>query len=385
MASITQYETKSGKKLWRYQYTTGIDPLTGKVKRTTKRGFRTKKEAEISASRAMLNVENHGYAENQNITYKEVYDYFMKSYQNTVKGSTLNRVLGLFKYHILPVLGKYPIKKISVPMCQDMVNHWSTELKDYRKIKNYAGLVFKEAKRLKMIYDNPIELVILPKKPPVIGSEKWENFWDKDELQLFFQYLNQEYSDKNEKAITLFRLLAFSGMRKGEALALNWSDINFNDCTVSINKTVTRAVDNKMVLGTPKTNKSIRTIDLDNKTISILKNWRKIQREEMLMLGFNTDNIEQLIFPNSYNKLLSFTKPNRWLDHIIDKYNLKHITVHGLRHTACALLFESGATIKQVQERLGHSDAETTLNIYAHVSKYAKKETATKFAEYMNF
>ncbi|MCP9313403.1 Arm DNA-binding domain-containing protein [Liquorilactobacillus satsumensis] len=106
MASITQYTTKTGKKLWRCQYSIGTDSVTGKSIRTTKRGFITKKEAELAASKALLDVSNHGYAENHNLKYSEVYDYFIKSYKNTVKESTLNRVLGLFKHHILPVLGK---------------------------------------------------------------------------------------------------------------------------------------------------------------------------------------------------------------------------------------------------------------------------------------
>ncbi|MCZ2491906.1 site-specific integrase [Dellaglioa carnosa] len=258
-------------------------------------------------------------------------------------------------------------------------------LQNVTKIKNYAGLVFKEAKRLKIIYDNPIELVILPKKPTALGEEKFENFWDINELRTFFTHLNTEYSGTHDKVIALFRLLAFTGMRKGEALALQFTDFDFINNTVTINKTVTRAVDNHMVIGTPKTVKSFRTIDIDVLTSKIIQKWQNTQRKEMLMLGFNTNNTNQLVFPNKDNMLLNVTKPNKWLDHIISKYDLKHITVHGLRHTACALLFESGATIKQVQERLGHSNAETTLNIYAHVSKYAKKETADKFAKYVNF
>ncbi|HCU0710950.1 TPA: tyrosine-type recombinase/integrase, partial [Enterococcus faecalis] len=62
---------------------------------------------------------------------------------------------------------------------------------------------------------------------------------------------------------------------------------------------------------------------------------------------------------------------------------LKYITTHGFRHTHCSLLFEAGASIKEVQERLGHSDVHTTLNIYAHVSKQIKAETANKFADYV--
>ncbi|MCI1921769.1 MAG: site-specific integrase [Liquorilactobacillus nagelii] len=385
MASISKYQNKSGKTMWRYQVFAGIDHVTGKRRNISRKGFKTKNEAELSMSKLLVSIDQHGFAEKNDLTYLKVYEYFIKSYRNTVKESTLNRVLGLFKYHVLPALGNYPIKDITTPICQEIVNKWSNNLKDFRKVKNYAGLVFKEAKRLKIIYDNPMDLVILPKPVKKIGSEKFENFWDRNELKKFFECLDEEYSSKNYKAIALFRLLAFTGMRKGEALALQWSDLNFLQKTLSINKTVTRAIDNKMVVGTPKTEHSIRVLDLDAKTLTVLKRWKQVQRKELLILGYNSDSQNQLVFTNYYNRLLSTTKPNKWLDHIIKKYDLKHIGVHGFRHTFASIAFESGATIKQVQVQLGHADVQTTLNVYSHVSKYAKKQTINKYAGYLGF
>ena len=77
------------------------------------------------------------------------------------------------------------------------------------------------------------------------------------------------------------------------------------------------------------------------------------------------------------------TKPNQKLDRILKKNELKRITVHGLRHTHCSLLFEAGLPIQEVKERLGHSDIKTTMNIYTHVTKKAKEKSAEKFAAYI--
>ena len=79
------------------------------------------------------------------------------------------------------------------------------------------------------------------------------------------------------------------------------------------------------------------------------------------------------------------TNPDQKLDRIIKKNELKRITIHGFRHTHCSLLFEAGASVKEVQDRLGHSDIQTTMNIYAHVTEKAKEKTAEKFAKYVNF
>jgi hypothetical protein len=111
MSSITKYKTKAGKTFYRVQYTIGVDPLTGKKKRTQKRGLKTQREAKLFLAKQMVDIDKHGFAENQKVKYQDVYDYFMKSYKSTVKESTLNRVQGLFKYHILPLLGNKSIKK----------------------------------------------------------------------------------------------------------------------------------------------------------------------------------------------------------------------------------------------------------------------------------
>lgn len=385
MSSITQYELADGSKRWRYQCTVITDSLTGKKKRTTKRGFTTKKQAEIALSRVLTNIDQHGYRENQNITYNEVYEYFMGSYKNTVKESTLNHVISMFKYHILPAFGKYPIKKITAPQCQATVNKWSAELKDYKKIKNYAAKIFKEARRLKIIYDDPMEFVVLPHMKESSLNIVQENFWDREQLQTFFECLIKEYIGKNDKAIAIFRVLAMTGARKAEILALQVSDFDPINKTININKTITRAIDNKQMIGTPKTPAAYRVLSLDDKTVSILKDWIKIMKRNMLILGFNTNKPDQLLFPNTKNKLLSLMKPNSWLNHIIDKYNLKRITVHGIRHTYISMAIESHElTIKQIQHQVGHQNTDTLLNTYAHLSKKAERETVEKFSNYVS-
>lgn len=96
-------------------------------------------------------------------------------------------------------------------------------------------------------------------------------------------------------------------------------------------------------------------------------------------------NPNQLVFSNLSNNFMQLVKVGYNLDLIVKKYGLKRITTHGFHHTHCSLLFETGATIKEVQDRLGHSDVQTTMNIYAHVTEKAKEKTAEKFANYVNF
>ncbi|APX73146.1 site-specific integrase [Companilactobacillus allii] len=394
MSSITKYKLKNGKSFYRVQYTVGYDPLTGKPQRKQKRGFKTQREAKLWSARATVDIDNHGFTENKDITYKEVYDDFIESYKKTVKESTLNHVLGIFRIHILPIFGKKKIKKITIPMCQKVVNDWSENFADYKKIKNYANLVFKMARRLSIIYENPMDLIIMPKDKPEMHKSGDEKFWDKEELQTFLEQTVKYYGNRNEKAIALFRLIAFTGARKAEILALQVADFDYDEKTLLINKTVTRDIDNKQVIGTPKTINGYRTLYLDQYTADLLHNWIIRMRKEMLILGYNTSSRSQWIFPNESNNTLSLMKPNKWIDTVISSYNankdnktkLKRITPHGLRHTFVTIAIESKKlTLKQIQEQVGDSDISVIMNIYAHVTKKASKETIDSFTSYVGF
>lgn len=397
MSSIQKYQVKSsGKTQWRVQYISSIDPLTGKKHKNSKRGFKTRAAAKDFLNKKLAEINDYGYAENTDIDYKQVYEYFLLSYKNTVKGSTLNRVKGLFKHHILPAIGSFKVKEITSPMCQEVVNEWSKELSSFKMLKYYASLVFNEARRLKIIYENPMDMIIMPKIEQKIGSDELTNFWTRSQEQHFFDELNIRCGHgQNDMAIALFRLSFFTGMRKGELLALQIDDINFDKRTLRINKTVSRGEDGKPTITVPKTRNSNRIVGLDTKTINILKKWIVKLRRRMVFYGFNIDTtVNQLLFPNTRNKLLGLTKMNRWLDYLIKSYNhrkkdsdepLNRINVHGIRHTVCSLMLESGASIKEVQLQLGHSDTQMILKIYWHISSKAQLNTVNKLSKFANF
>lgn len=138
------------------------------------------------------------------------------------------------------------------------------------------------------------------------------------------------------------------------------------------------------MINTPKTKHSHRTISLDAKTITLLKEWKKEQQVKSLILGFNTLNNDQLIFPNNRNEIHDPTITSQWLRCVYKNNNtLTKIGAHGFRHTHASLLFEAGIPLKEVQVRLGHADIQTTANIYTHVTEKKKEQTGNKFANFM--
>ena len=118
--------------------------------------------------------------------------------------------------------------------------------------------------------------------------------------------------------------------------------------------------------------------------MSLLLKWKFQQSKIYLEKGINTSNKKQLVFSNKHNRFIQPVQTQKWLHKVIEKYKLQPITTHGLRHTHCSLLFEAGASIKEVQERLGHTDVKTTMDIYTHVTKKTKASTIEKFDAYIN-
>lgn len=375
---IKEYKDKNGNKKYLFKVYLGTDFITGKQKRTTRRGFNTEREAKLAEAKLLMEVDEYGFAGNTNSSFKEVYELWLETYQTTVKESTYWKTKQIFEKHILPKFGKLKVKAITVAFVQKQLNAWAKEYTKYRTYLNYTSKVMKFAVNMSMINQNVCEKVILPKAKT---KKRANNFYNKEQLQTFFKAWGNE---ENLMHQTYFRLLAYSGMRKGEALALKWSDLNLKDHTVTIDKTVTIGDKGLVIISeTPKNSYSERTIDIDKETFKLLLKWRKEQKKLLLMDGFNALAPNQLMFSNQHNTAIHPSHIANVLKRFVNRHGLDAITPHGFRHTHCSLLLEAGVPIKEVQERLGHSDIKTTMNIYAHVTKKDEYDTGMKFADFI--
>lgn len=368
---IKEYVKKNGEKAYMFKLYLGIDQDTKKPIRTTRRGFRTQREARLAIADLELNGLSKPESEPQMIhTYEQIYNLWYEEYKTTVKASTLLKTERVFKNHILPAFGNKPIQDIKPMDAQNQMNVWHKKLVRASMVMNYAGLVFDYAIRMQLINMNPTKVIKKPVRKESVREDKDMNFYDKDELKKFMAALE---NNNNFRAFVYFRLLAFTGMRKGESLALKWSDIDLEKQTLYINKAVSRSATG-LYIQTPKTPSSIRRISIDDKTVSILHEYKK-------------ESPDGLVFQSEDGGILSPAKPRKWyltaMKNLPDDF--KQISIHGFRHTHASLLFEAGASIKDVQLRLGHSDIQTTMDVYTHVSKTAKEQLANRFNNYVDF
>ncbi|WP_311408459.1 tyrosine-type recombinase/integrase [Liquorilactobacillus uvarum] len=381
MASYTKYETHKG-EFWRFQvsYT---DPLTGKRKQKGKGGFETKREAKRFAQKLEDEI-SRGFLRNDKLTFGDVFKMWFENYQLTTKESTWTTTKRNFENHILPVLGNRKINEITPTICQKIVNDWfNRPLKNYKRFFNNVKNVFEYAVQLKIIVDDPTKAVIRPsaKHQKVKKKDEKSMYYTREELK---QFLECMYDSDNYQGYAFFRLLAFTGMRKGEALALTWNDVDFVSRQITINKTQSNGYD-RLVVQSTKTAASDRVIFIDQKTMSILKTWQKKQRVELFHLGFNSMNENQLVFASYKNTMHNPNKPRVWAVRVTKNYDLKHIPVHGFRHTYATLAIQGGMPPKELQKQLGHSDIKTTLDIYTSVTDQQLEQTPEKYTAFVNF
>ncbi|MGR3287145.1 site-specific integrase [Bacillus sonorensis] len=378
MASFQQYKTKTGYK-WLFKIGVGTDPKTGKRKTTTRRGFKTKKEAAAAAAEFQKEIDNNNLVVRNEITFEDVFKEWWAVHLKTIKDSTQASKVSKFNKHILEKFGKMKIKSITKAYCQKVINQIAEDIDSVQDIKIQANLVFKYALRMDYITKNPMEYVVIPKneKEFLSSEEDTRNYWEKDEIKLFLEKVREQLPHQD---YVMFYILIFTGMRKGELLALEWKDVDLIERTINIKQTLFFK-DGKEIFQTTKKYHSKRVVSIDDHTAQILKKWRTQQKELLLSNGITSEAKYVLIRDDMRPLRLAY--PNDVLNRMIAKNKLHRITVHGLRHSHASVLFEAGASLKEVQARLGHKEIQTTMNIYTHVTKTAKEKTAETFKKYM--
>jgi integrase len=231
---------------------------------------------------------------------------------------------------------------------------------------------FAAAVKWERLAKNPADQADPPRVP--VEADKMPT-WTAEQLRTFFEF-TASIEDRNH---ALWVLLATTGMRRGEALGLRWQDIDLDAGRLRVVQTVL-SINGKISVSEPKTARGRRPISLDPSTVAALREHRRRMLEERMVIAADHAD-EGLVFHRPDGSALrpetvstTFLRRQRTLD-------LPRLTLKGLRHTWATLALEQGIHPKVVQERLGHSTVNITLNVYSHVSPTMHAEAANLIAD----
>ena len=374
---------------WTYVVDMGIDPLTKKRRpQISKGGFKTKKEAQAAARIVELEKQNGTLIKESDMPFGQFANDWLKTYSRSgVKVSSVRAREKEMK-HFISVWGTYPISRITKKMYEERILELNEKYShNYMDGIHACGrMIFKKAVTQGLIKINPTEDYRLPKKQQTVeeleNEEEFVNFLEKEELAHFLKLAK---SDGLEMDHLVFTVLSYTGLRIGELLALKWADFNAKQGTIRITKTLYNPTNNfeKYQLLTPKTTGSKRTIEIDEMLVKMLKKHEIKQKEVKLKNKLIYQDNGFIFARDDGHPQLRKVFETR-LQRLLKKAEItKNITPHSFRHTHASLMFEAGATIKEVMERLGHTDPKTTTVIYTHVTQSTKEKTSHQFSKLM--
>ena len=339
-------DKKTGKWLIQYRYT----DWQGKRRKSTKRGFATKREAE-EWLRNFLITQKADF----DMKFEDFWKIYCADMETRLREHTMRTKKYIVELKILPYFGNKRVNDITAAD----IRQWQNELikmgysPTYLKtINNQLSAIFNYAVRYYDLKSNPCV------KAGSMGKSKAEemDFWTGEEFRKFIDsVMNKRLS------YMAFMILYWTGMRLGELLALNPKDVDLEKRTISITKSYQR-LGKKDVITPPKTPKSKRVITIPEFLAADIK-----------------DYMDSLYDLQENDRLFPITK--YYLEHEmqrgIKESGVKRIRVHDLRHSHASMLIELGFSPLEIANRLGHEKVETTLNTYAHL--YPNKQT--KLAE----
>ena len=379
--NITEYKKKNGATVYRASVYLGVDKLTGKKARTTVTA-NTKKGVKIKAREAVNAFVANGCSVKEKptiTTYRELVALWWESYKNTIKPNSQQTMEGIVRIHILPVFGDYKLDKLTTPIIQQQVNKWADKANkgekgayaNYSFLNNINRRILQYGVTMQAIKYNPARDVIIPRKQQ--NKEHKVKFFSNQELKQFLGYLdNLDLSSyENFFDYVLYKTLLASGCRIGEALALEWSDIDLKKGIISISKTLNRYQETN----TPKSKAGLREVDIDTATVSLLKEYKKRQQIQAWQLGRSV----KIVFTPFTTKYAYACLLRKRLQGHFKVAGVPDISFHGFRHTHATIMLYAGIEAKDLQYRLGHSNISMTLNTYVHATKEGAKKAVSIF------
>lgn len=389
MASIE----KRGKNTYRLTVETGYDAEGNRIRERkpiqvdenlTPKKLREFLELELAKFK--MEVEAGEYIKPEKMIFSEFVEEWKTKYaQKGLAEKTYKEYARHIRNHILPAIGHKRLDEIKPMHLVTLIGNLSkpgarkdgrgTTLSGRTIQYIYAVLrnIFSQAEGWKLIKSNPMEGIKKPK-----AEKKKAQYYEADEAQAVIKALYEE--------TIMWRLLILGailgGFRRGELLALEWPQVLFNENAIHITKSIPLE-ENGIVYEKDPKNGEDRIVEMPEWYMEELRRYHLLWREERMKIRDKWEGGDrEYLFHAGFGEPLYFTYPSQWWCKFVKRHGLRYIRFHALRHSSATLLIDQGASLKAIQERLGHKQHQTTADIYAHVTKKVSRDLADKFDQF---
>ena len=361
---------------WEGRYTAGYHSETGK--RIIKNVLgKTQAECKAKLNAALESVKGIDINRADEYTVatwlRSWYDIYAKP---NVRVATADRYHLMVEQYTIPRIGNIKLTKLTAHDLQKLYKelmengridrksgHGSPELSSttVRSLHLMLHNALDRAVKEKLILGNPTENCIVPKI-------------EKQEMKILHPDHIHAYLDAAERrgVLPMFYLELVSGLRKGELIALQWSDLDEANCTISVSKQASWDTEHRLILSRPKTGNSIREVSIPQDAVELLKQEHAKHPDNPWM--FPSSRTGEMYHPDSVVNLHK---------KILKDAGLEHIRFHDLRHTFATLALQNGVDVKTVSSMLGHYDVGFTLRTYTHATRQMQQKATEKMGSFM--
>lgn len=383
---VSEYQTAAGTRWLITYYVTS--PVTGERQRVLRRGSLTKKAAQTKLRTELAKADRGEWVDPSREKLVDYLGVWLDGQR--LRPSTISSYRKNVRLHIAPRLGDTPLARITATQ----VNAWLRELEATGRADGAGGLsarttryvftilrsALSDAVRDGRLTVNPTDRATPPSASEARAPEM--QAWTVDQLRTFLGWS----AGRGDDLHVAWLLLAATGMRRGEALALRWRDVDLDSGRIAVRRSVgvvkTKGEGEQIVEGTTKSGHA-RVVDLDAETVAVLRSYRAqrggvilaLIRDDALVLGRPNGEHRH---PERFSR--TFTERVAQCRRAVGDDVLPACRLHDLRHTHASVLLADGVPVKVVSERLGHANATITLGVYQHVMPGMGRQAADRFA-----
>ncbi|MEV6150569.1 site-specific integrase [Nonomuraea sp. NPDC052129] len=365
------------------------NPETGESKPRWVGGFATEDDAKEARDEARVKARRGEYVDRNTITVGQYLDEWIEAHAVEIKPKTLKDYRNIIALYINPHIGALRVQAVRpsavTKLYRDLMAHGGRSGRPLSaRTMEYVHAVLRKAFRDAVEVDeilssSPIEKAKRPRRE----TDEPGAVWTTVQLKSFLT------AAREHRLWAFFHLAAYTGARRGELLNLRWSDIDLDGAQLTITGSAA-FIDGERIEGTTKSGRK-RIVSLDEQTLQVLRNQRKMQAEDKLRVGADWRGRGEYVFTTGWGEPVHPDTVSSLFPILIKRNNaqnpntpLPKARLHDLRHIHATTLLLAGVPAHIVAARLGHADPSITLRVYAHVIRAAEASAADVFAQAIN-